>query len=95
MLQREGSPFGGAVRKRRREREMEQCVRIAQDTLVRGSPDHTGREVPLPGVHLEEGVLPLQGQKVPQEPLAAKQQQGQRHMQMADYLVAAFCCAPQ
>ena len=55
---------------------MEQCVRIAQDTLVRGSPDHTGREVPLPGVHLEEGILPLHGQDACCVPPSSIQRQG-------------------
>lgn len=46
--------------------------------------------IPLPRVHLEEHILPLQGQKAIREPLNGTQQKGCKCAQRPDTLVTAF-----
>ena len=51
-----------------------------------------GENISLPGVHLEEDILPLQGQKCHQEKLnKPSNSRGQRHAQKVE-MVPVFCC---
>lgn len=91
-------PFlGSEVKKRVREQGVgrQQQLGFLQDCGMGISWVSLREITPLPGMHLEQGILPFQGQKALWEPLSSHSTAGKRSTHRGKITQLELSCTPQ